>query len=227
MPAQREELGVATGQLGGGEQAHQLDARDVVAGGARPVAHRRARLLHTGAFERDQVHRHLRPPGASRGADRAPARPASPPSRSRTAAAMRRASATSSDASSQFTATSGGRAPTATAPERGMRGGRADVGRAADERVAAGVRQRACLRVGVVVEEHRDGERLGDPRRRTPVPRPPLAAGGSAPRATNGTTSSAPSRGWTPAMRAQIDAATATAQRERARRVARRPGRPG
>ena len=57
--------------------------------------------------------------------------PTSPPSRSRTEPAIRRASSTSSVSRSQFTAIIGGRAPTAVAPSRGC----GDAGPASGDRV--------------------------------------------------------------------------------------------
>ena len=157
-----------------------------------------ARRLEPGALERDEVHRHLRPP---RDASRNPSArtPGSPPSRSRTARAIApREPRGRRTSSSQFTATSTGRAPTATAPSAGAgRRARGRVrGRANASRRSVG--QRPLARVGVAVEEHRDPELSADPRREL-VRRVDRDRPASVPSsATNGTTSTTPKRGCTP-----------------------------
>ena len=129
MPDQSRKLASQRGELGGREQAHELDPGDVGAGRhGRGLAHRCARGLDSGAVEVDQVHRHLRPParreretqGAHAGQPAVAL--AHPASRSRARAPM------SSRSSSQLIATSTGRAPTAIAPSRGCGVVGTDVG---------------------------------------------------------------------------------------------------
>ena len=122
---------------------------------------RSASRAHLGARGLEAGHRRGRrgsstpaPTPATRAPARARARRASPPSRSRTCAAIARAISRSSVSSQQLTATSGGRAPTAIAPSVGCGRGGPEVGRARRERLGAQLGQRTALRVGVVVEEH-------------------------------------------------------------------------
>ena len=132
--------------------------------------------------------------------------PGKPPPRSRTIAAIARATSTSSVRRLTLNATSGRRAPTSTAPAAGSSRGGPKSGASSPASIRAWSssgpprRKNAGPRSGTAVEEHRQARarRRGPPTSRAAACARSMSSGAIG---TSGTTSAAPMRGCAPSCR--------------------------
>ena len=208
-PVHAPELGRAPFELGPGQQADQLHCHHIGPVCARGPAHGLARRLDPRAGEIGDVHRDLG--AACRRQEETQRADAGESAVAFAHRPRRRARGVHVGGVEQAVDRDQRRADSHRGrTELGVRFGRAEIRRPPEERVPTRDGQRPVLRVGAVVEEDRHRERGRPSRARTPAPTL-VATAGSPESATNGTTSSAPSRGWTPSW-STSDTRAATAR---------------